>query len=98
MANGSMSATIDTLKVADALQKEGGFSEQQAHTLAEQFGEIANNQLVTREYLDYKLEGLEHKIEAVASKIEKLELRMTIKIGVVVAAVLTLFKMLESFF
>ena len=83
MANGTMSTTLDTLKVADALQKEGGFSEQQAHTLAEQFGEMANSQLVTKEFLK--------------SELEKQELRMTIKFAAVLVAILSFFQVLEHF-
>ena len=58
MANG----TIDTLKLADKFTA-AGFEEKAAHTLAETFGEFAGKQMVTREYLDYKLEAELSKVK-----------------------------------
>jgi len=79
MANG----TVDTMKLVEKFEA-AGFEESKAKALAEEFGELVNNQIVTREYLDNRL--------------ERLELRMTIKTAIIFAAVLTFFKMIEPFF
>lgn len=47
--------TLDTLKLAERLTA-AGFEDAKARVLAETFGELANERLVTKEYLDYKLE------------------------------------------
>lgn len=61
-----------------------GFEEKQAKAIAETFGNLANEQLVTKEYLKNEL--------------EKMELRLTIKLTVVIAAVVGFFKVMETFF
>lgn len=60
-----------------------GFEEKKARVLAETFGKLANEN-VTKEDLKNEL--------------EKLELRLTIKMAVVVAAVVGFFRVMEKFF
>lgn len=79
--------TLDTLKIAEKFEA-AGLEEKKAKALAETLGNLANDQLVTKEYFDSKLK----------SELEKLEFRMTIKMAVIVVAVLTFFKMIEPFF
>ena len=74
---------LDTLKIAEKFEA-AGFEKRKAKALAGEFGELVNSQIVTKEYLD--------------SRLERLELRVTIKIAVIIAAVLTFFKMIEPFF
>lgn len=79
--------TFDTLKLSDKFIA-AGIDEKHARVFAETFGELANDQLVTKEYLDFKLKN----------EFEKLELRMTIKTAVIVAAVVGFFRIMEAFF
>jgi len=58
-----MSIVVDTLKLADAFSK-AGFEEKKAKVLAEKIGELGNEHLVTREYLDSKLEAESAKLKA----------------------------------
>ncbi|MBI4359519.1 MAG: hypothetical protein HY564_00295 [Candidatus Jacksonbacteria bacterium] len=81
-----MTTTLDTLKLAEKFTI-AGFEEKKARALAETFGNLANEQLVTKEYFDFKLKN----------ELEKLELRLTIKTTVVVTAVITFFKLVEGF-
>lgn len=78
-----MTTTLDTLKLAEKFIL-AGFEEKKARTLAETFGNLANEQLVTKEYLDFKLKDL--------------ELRLTVKTAVIITAVITFFKIMENFF
>jgi len=83
-------ATFDTLKLSEGFVAVG-FDEKKAKALAETFGELANNQLVTKEFLRNEMEKLE-------SKMEKLELHLTIKMAIIITAVLTFFKAIETLF
>ena len=76
-------ATFDTLKLAEDFIT-GGFNEKEAHVLAEKFGLLANEHSVTKETLKNEL--------------EKLELRLIIKIAVLVTAILGFFRVMEAFF
>ena len=78
-----MANAVDTLKLSEELVA-AGFEKDKARVLAEQFGELANEHLVTKEYLK--------------SELEKMELRLTIKMAVIVTATLTFFKIIEGFF
>ena len=74
--------TFDTLKLSEDFT-HAGFEEKKARVLAETFGKLANEN-VTKEDLKNEL--------------EKLELRLTIKMAVVVAAVVGFFRVMEKFF
>lgn len=82
-----MTTTLDTLKLAEKFIL-AGFEEKKARILAETFGNLANEQLVTKEYFDFKLRN----------ELEKLELRLTIKTAVIVTAVVTFFQLMGNFF
>jgi hypothetical protein len=70
---------IDTLSVAKRL-KSKGFSETQAEAIAFEMQDATKeDHLVTKSYLDEKLEKVDHKLE-------KLELHLTIRFGVMLAA------------
>lgn len=55
--------TFDTLKLAEKFIT-AGFEEKQAKAIAETFGNLAGDKLVTKEYLDYKLEAELSKLKA----------------------------------
>lgn len=76
-------STFDTLSLSEEF-KAAGFSEVKAKKLAEKFGKLADDHLVTKEYLDFKL--------------KELQLRMTIALGGWILAILTFFKAMEHFF
>ena len=75
-------AVLDTLKLAETF-KDAGFNERQSRVLAERIGEMTNDHMVTREYLDFKL--------------KELQLRLTINLGVWIGAIITFFKIMEKF-
>ena len=69
---------FDTLKFVEKLEA-GGFTHQQAKAAAEAFSEATNQELVTKRDLE--------RVElALRSDIEKLEMRMTIKLGGLIVA------------
>jgi hypothetical protein len=68
--------TFNTLDATKKL-REAGFNEKQAETVIRVLHEAQTN-LVTREYLDTKLETLELRL---VTKLETLELRLTVKLG-----------------
>jgi len=74
---------MDTLELSEEFVK-AGFDESKAKILAAKFGVLANERLVTKEDL--------------RNELEMLELRLTIKITVIVAAVVGLFSIMEKFF
>ena len=77
-------ATFDTLKIAENFA-QAGFDEQKSRTLANQFGKLANNdEVVTKDFLK--------------SELEKFQLKLTIRMAVIVTAVLSFFKIIETFF
>jgi hypothetical protein len=78
-----ITTVLDTLKLSESF-KSAGFNEKQAKILAERIGDLANDHLVTREYLDFKLHDL--------------QLRLTLNLGALIAAILTFFKVMEKFF
>ncbi len=55
------SIPFDTLSYAKRL-KSVGFTEEQAEAQAEALGNIVNEQLVSREFLDMRLKELEYRI------------------------------------
>ena len=61
---------IDTLELADQF-KEAGFEEKKAKVLAAKIGELGNERLVTRNYLDTKLES-----ELAKLKVEMLKMML----------------------
>jgi len=73
----------DTLKIAKELAA-AGFEEKKAQALAEQFGELANEHFVTKEYLDFKLKELKYQ--------------MMFGLGGLMVAVLTFFELVSRFF
>ena len=86
---GMTSPTFDTLKLSEELLA-AGFEEKAARVLAEKFGELANEHLVTKEYLDFKIGELRNELK-------NLELRLTIKLAIIVFAVLTFFELVNRF-
>jgi len=76
-------ATLDTLQLADEFIK-AGFEEKKARVLAKKFGNLTNKHLVTKDYFK--------------SELEKLELRLIIKLTVAIAAVVGFFRVMEAFF
>src|SRR5262245_1837529 len=57
-----MTMIVDTLKLSEDF-KAVGFAEPQARALAEKFRLLVDERLVTREYLDFKLQELRHELE-----------------------------------
>ena len=55
--------TFDTLKLAKKLEA-AGLSTPQAEAIADAFRDATSDQLVTRDYLDARLEGIKSSIEA----------------------------------
>ncbi len=76
------SIVLDALKLAESF-KDAGFNEKQAKVLAERLGELTNDHLVSREYLDFKM--------------KELQLKLTISLGAWIAAIITFFKIMEKF-
>jgi hypothetical protein len=72
---------FDTLAYVKRL-RSAGFTEEQAEVQAEALSAALGEQLVTKQYLDMKLEHLETKLDA---KIDSLELRLTVKLGAFIA-------------
>jgi len=80
---GMNTSVIDTLGLADEFA-DAGFDKSKARILAAKFGELANERFVTKEDL--------------RNELEKLELRLTIKMAIVMTAVIGLFKVMDKFF
>lgn len=74
--------TFDTLKLSEDFT-DAGFEKKEARVLAETFGKLASTN-VTKEDLKNEL--------------EKFELRLTIKMAVIITAILSFFKVMEAFF
>jgi hypothetical protein len=87
-------AIIDTLKLAGEFI-QAGIEEKAARVLADKFGQLANEQLVTREYLDFKLNELRNEFR---SEIKELKYHITLGLGGWIVAVLTFFKFMDKFF
>ena len=64
-----MSMIVDTLRLSEDF-KAVGFAEPQARALADKFRLLVDERLVTREYLDFKLQELRHDIEGKLSALE----------------------------
>src|SRR5262249_31597523 len=79
-----MTMGIDTLKVPEDLKK-AVFPEPQARALADKFGELANDRLVTREYLDFKLNELD-------AKLKELRYSLILSLGGIMTAIIGFFK------
>ena len=78
-----LTMTFDTLAIAKQLAA-GGFSVQQAETLTSTLREAGReDHLVTREYLDERLHGMEKRVD---EKLETLGLRLTVKLGAMMFA------------
>jgi hypothetical protein len=77
-----MTMVIDTLKLSEDLKK-AGFPEQQARALADKFGALANDHLVTKEYLDFKLKELRYSL--------------ILSLGTLITAIIGFFKIMEHF-
>lgn len=92
---------LDTLTLAEDFAK-AGFDEKEARILAEKLGELANGHLVTREYLDAKLDNLDHKVDdkvqRLEHKMEKIQWQITLALGGWLVAVLTFFELMNRFF
>jgi hypothetical protein len=73
---------FDTLKLSEEF-KTAGFDEHKARVLAEKFGTLGNEHLVSREYLDYKL--------------REMQLRMTVNLGAWIAGIIAFFKVMDKF-
>lgn len=72
---------FDTLKLAERLQA-GGFTEQQAKTVAAAFAEaVSGAELVTKDYLDMRLRDLEQRI------VIKMGGMLVVAVGVIAALV-----------
>ncbi len=52
---------LDTLRFSRELKK-GGFTEKQAETLADKLGEIVEEQLVSKQYLDLRIAELKNDL------------------------------------
>ena len=72
----------DTLKLAEGF-RNSGFTEQQAKSLANGLGTLANDHMVTREYLDFKL--------------REVQLRLTVSLGGLMAGIIAFFKVMDKF-
>ena len=66
-----METTFDTLKIYERL-KNADLHDKAAREIAEVIGETIEERLVTKEYLDFRL--------------RELELRLTVKLGTIMAA------------
>ena len=74
-----MAVTFDTLKAATRLREQADFSEKQATALVETFADGIVDNLATRE----DLKNTEHVLR---TEMHKLEHRMTLRLGGVIAA------------
>ena len=96
-----MAVAFDTLRLARKLEA-AGFGQKQAADIAEALAEaMVSAELVTKEHLDFRLRESEHRLESridrleakvdaefasVCADIKTMELRMTIKLGGLIAA------------
>ena len=89
--------TFDSLGYFEKL-KEAGFTEEQARVQANAMREIIEERLATKADLVQLEERLTNEIRKMESEMQKLELRMTLKLGAMLAAsvaiVATLVKLL----
>lgn len=88
-----MTMVVDTLRVSEDLKK-AGFPEPQARVLADKFGELANDRLVTKEYLDFKLNELRFDFNA---KLKELQYSLILSLGGIMTAIMGFFKVMEHF-
>jgi hypothetical protein len=77
--------TFDTLMYAKKL-REAGVPEKQAEVQAEALKEIIENNLATKKDIEELKVSLENKLEL---KIKDLEYRLTVRMGVFAAAIIT---------
>lgn len=77
-----MTMLFDTLKLTDDF-KAVGSDEPKARALAEKFRHLADDHLVTKEYLDCKLQEQSYTL--------------TLRVGGLIVAVLTFFRVMEHF-
>lgn len=106
-----MTMIVDTLRLSEEF-KAVGFAEPQARALADKFRLLVDERLVTREYLDFRLDGLEAKIDgklndlrhdmesrftSIESKLKELRYTMTLSLGGIMVAILTFFKVMDHF-
>ena len=89
--------TFDSLDYFEKL-KDAGFTEEQAKVQANAMREIIEERLATKADLVQLEERLTNEIRKMESEMQKLELRMTLKLGAMLAAsvaiVATLVKLL----
>lgn len=76
---------FDTLKFAEKLEA-GGFTAQQARTAAEAFADATSQELATKADIVRLEASTKAEIAILRSDIEKIELRLTVKLGVMLAA------------
>jgi hypothetical protein len=81
--------TFDTLRFAKKLEA-AGLPTPQAEAIAEAFGEATSEQLVTRDDLDSRLEGIKGSIEAAKGDIIKWVAGLLIAQAALVAALVKL--------
>ncbi len=81
--------TFDTLKFAKKLEA-AGLPTPQAEAIADAFREATSEQLVTRDYLDSRLEGIKSGIEAAKGDIIKWVAGLLIAQAALVAALVKL--------
>ena len=102
-----MTMIVDTLKLSEEL-KAVGFAEPQARALANKFRLLVNERLVTKEYLDCKLQELRHNIDGrfnviegrlngFEGKLKELSFTFTLRLGGLMAAIMTFFKIMDHF-
>jgi len=91
--------TFDTLKFANQLKTAGVpavQAEAEAKALSEVF-ETNLSELATKEDLHHEISNVRHEISDLRKDIEKLELRMTIKLGSIVIAALGVLTLIFKF-
>ena len=88
-----MNMIVDTLRLAEDF-KSAGFAEPQARVLADKFRTLADDHLVTKEYLDFKLHELRDGFDF---KLKELRYSMTLSLGGLMTAILVFFKIMEHF-
>jgi len=76
--------TFDTFAYVKRL-KSAGFTEEQAEAQVGALSEALGEELVTRQYLDMLLSDVNKGISDLDAKIERLELRLTVKMGALIA-------------
>ena len=76
-----MSVAFDTLQAARRLRDEGGFDEKQAGILVATFAEGMSEGLASKADLEKTESVLRSEIGGLRSDMEKLEQRMTIRLG-----------------